>query len=238
VDPTLVGALERAGYAGSRAGLRPAPLALALAAAPPRRPARPDPQAAWRQVEIDERTGLIRRPPGLRIDSGGTGKGLAADAVARSLQGYSRFVVDCGGDVRIGGPAAEAEPYEVEVEHPITRERAHIVQVGSGGIASSGVNSRLWQTEAGYAHHLLDPSSGEPAWTGLVGTTALAPSALEAETLAKTALLLGPEGARRLLASKGGLLVHDSGAVELAGPLRARPGMRIRLPRSALGAAA
>ena len=180
----------------------------------------------------------MRRPPGVRIDSGGTGKGLAADAVAHSLRRYSRFVVDCGGDVRIGGPAAEAEPYEVEVEHPMTRERAHLLYVGSGGIATSGMNTRLWETDAGYAHHLLDPSTGEPAWTGLVGTTALAPTALEAETLAKAALLSGPGGARRLLAANGGLLVLESGEVELAGPVRARPGMRIRLPRSALGAAA
>ena len=110
--------------------------------------------------------------------------------------------------------------------------------MGSCGIATSGIDTRLWETPAGYAHHLLDPSTGEPAWTGLVGTTALAPTALEAETLAKAALLSGPDGARRLLAPKGGLLVLESGEVELAGPVRARPGMRIRLPRSALGAAA
>jgi thiamine biosynthesis lipoprotein len=238
VDPTLVGALERAGYAGSRAGLRPASVAEALAAAPPRRPARPHPRRAWRHVAVDDRAGLVRRPPGVRIDSGGTGKGLAADAVAQRLRGYSRFVVDCGGDVRIGGPAAEAEPYEIEVEHPLTRERAHLLHAGSGGIATSGVNTRLWETDAGYAHHLLDPSTGEPAWTGLVGATALASSALEADSLAKAALLSGPDGARRLLARKGGLLVLDSGEVELAGPVRARPDMRIRLPRSALGAAA
>jgi thiamine biosynthesis lipoprotein len=238
VDPTLVGALERAGYTGSLAGAPPASLAEALAAAPPRRPARPHPRPTWRRVAVDDGAGLIRRPPGVRIDSGGTGKGLAADAVAHALQGYSRFVIDCGGDVRIGGPAAQTEPYEVEVEHPVTRERVHSLHVGSGGIATSGMNARLWQTGAGYAHHLLDPSTGEPAWTGLVGVTALAPTALEAETVAKAALLSGPDGARRLLAANGGLLVLEDGEVELAGPVRARPAIRIRLPRSALGAAA
>ena len=49
--------------------------------------------------------------------------------------------------------------------------------------------------------------------------TALAPTALEAETLAKAALLCGPRGGAALLAEHGGVLVHDDGDVELAGPL-------------------
>ena len=64
--------------------------------------------------------------------------------------------------------------------------------------------------------------TGEPAWTGLVSVTALAPTALEAETLAKAALLRGPRAAGALLAVHGGVLVHDDGDIELAGPL-ARP---------------
>jgi hypothetical protein len=54
-------------------------------------------------------------------------------------------------------------------------------------------------------------------WSGLIGASALGPSALEAETLSKMALLLGPEGARGVLAEHGGLIVHDSGEVEAIG---------------------
>jgi thiamine biosynthesis lipoprotein len=67
---------------------------------------------------------------------------------------------------------------------------------------------------------LLDPSTGSPVWSGLVGATAFAPSALEAETLSKTALLLGAEGARRALAVHGGVIVHDDGDVEMIGGMR------------------
>ena len=45
VDPTILDALEHAGYAGSRDGQPPAPLADALAAAPARRPAAPRPSS-------------------------------------------------------------------------------------------------------------------------------------------------------------------------------------------------
>lgn len=218
VDPTLVGALVRAGYSHSLDGSAPAPLLDALACAPRRGPARAHPAGLWRQVQVDDRVGLVRRPPGVQIDTGGTGKGLCADAVAHRLRHHERFVVDCGGDLAIGGVGAQLEPYEVEIEHPLSGEVVRRVRVGRGGIATSGLNVRVWRDEhGGYAHHLLDPASGEPAWTGLIGVTALGASALEAETLSKLALLRGPLGARRALAEHGGLIVHDSGEVEEIG---------------------
>jgi thiamine biosynthesis lipoprotein len=220
VDPTLVGEIERAGYISSLEGASPASLAEALSGAPPRQPAGPHPSKRWQAIHVDDREGIVERPPGVRIDTGGTGKGLCADAVAHRLSGYTRYVVDCGGDLAIGGVGAQLEPYHVEIEHPLTGETIRTVEVASGGVASSGLNVRLWQDSEGrFAHHLLDPASGRPAWTGLIGATALAPGALEAETLAKTALLLGPAGATSVLAEHGGLVVHDSGDVQIIGPL-------------------
>ena len=161
----------------------------------------------------------MSRPPGVRIDTGGTGKGLAADLAADRLAGYSTFVVDAGGDLRIGGE----RPLErlVRIDHPLADEVAHEFMLGQGAVATSGIKTRLWQTEAGFAHHLLDPSTGEPAWTGALQATSLGTTALEAETLAKMAFLSGPEAAAKILAERGGLLVLDDGTVERFGPLAA-----------------
>jgi thiamine biosynthesis lipoprotein len=216
VDPTLVDELERAGYADSRAAVCSGDLLTeALRTAPPRRPAGASARSSWRKIHVDAGQGTVTRPPGVRIDSGATGKGLAADALAHRFAGYSRFAVDCAGDVRIGGPDASRRPYPVAVEHPLTCDAAHTFMVAGGGIATSGIGSRIWPTgDGGFAHHLLDPATGRPAWTGLLSATALAPTALEAETLAKVAVLAGPKRARRVLARHGGLLVRDDGDVE------------------------
>jgi FAD:protein FMN transferase len=223
VDPTLVRALERSGYDHSLEGVEPASLAEALAHAPARRPARPDPAAHWRRLALDDQTGTIARPPGVMIDTGGTGKGLCADAVAIHLAKYTRFVVDCGGDIAVGGVGAQLHPYAIAIEHPLSGESIGSIEVGRGGIATSGLNVRIWRRADGsFAHHLLDPSTGSPVWTGLIGATALGDSALEAETLAKMALLLGPAGARRVLGGYGGLIVHDSGQVEAIGSVTRR----------------
>jgi thiamine biosynthesis lipoprotein len=223
VDPTLVGALERSGYASSLDGAVPASLRDALAAAPPRRPATPHPDGLWRAIAVDDAQGTIVRPPGVMIDTGGTGKGLCADAVALRLGAYTRFVVDCGGDIAVGGVGALLEPYEVAVEHPIGGESVGTLRVARGGVATSGLNVRIWRNPDGsFGHHLLDPSTGAPAWTGLVGATAIADTALEAETLSKMALLLGPAGAREVLAEGGGVVFHDDGTIEPIGPVAGR----------------
>ncbi len=223
VDPTLVREIERCGYADSLDGTEPASLVEALVAAPARHPARPSPAARWREIVVDDEAGVIIRPPGVMVDTGGTGKGLCADAVAHRLGTYTRFVVDCGGDIAVGGVGAQLDPSEIEVEHPLTGTRTAALRVARGAVATSGVNVRIWrERRGGFAHHLLDPSTGAPAWTGLIGATALGPSALEAETLSKMALLLGPAGAREVLSEHGGLIVHDNGGVEAVGPTNCR----------------
>jgi thiamine biosynthesis lipoprotein len=215
VDPTLLGAMRRFGYGESRAHVEPPSVRHALRSAPPRRPARPDPVARWRAVEVDDRRGVIRRPPGMELDLGGSVKGWAADLVAARLERRGRYAVDCGGDLRLA--ARRGPPWEVRVRHPLTGAIAHILRVRTGGVATSGIDARLWEGEPGaFAHHLIDPATRTPAWTGLVAATALAPTALEAEAFAKAALLSGPAAGRRLLRARhGGVLVRDDGSVDV-----------------------
>jgi thiamine biosynthesis lipoprotein len=223
VDPTLLDELEDAGYATSRADLPAASIEAALAVAPDRQPASPRPDSRWPRIAVDQMAGAVTRPAGVRIDTGGSGKGLAADLAAERLAGYSSFVVDAGGDLRLGGE----DPPErlVRIDHPLSPDPAHEFPLDRGAVATSGIKTRLWRTEAGFAHHLLDPSTGRPAWTGVIQATSLGPTALEAETLAKMAFLSGPDRAAAVLEEQGGLIVLDDGTVELFGPLAAQPGV-------------
>jgi thiamine biosynthesis lipoprotein len=218
VDPTVLDAMRRVGYVDSRAHVAPAALLSRMDSAPPRRPAHPDPAGRWRAIEVDHAAGVIHRSPGLELDLGGSAKGWAADLVAKRLGRHGRCAVDCGGDLRIvaGRKARREAAWEVRVRHPLTGGTAHTLHVREGGVATSGIDARLWVGPRGaLAHHLIDPATGGPAWTGLLTVTALAPTALEAEALAKAALLSGPAGGRRLLAGRsGGVLVHDDGTVE------------------------
>jgi thiamine biosynthesis lipoprotein len=208
VDPTLLDQIEQAGYEShlDQAGL---PLVEALTRAPARRPGGPSPRATWRAVHTDRRTGTVTRPPGVRIDPGGIAKGVFADELGALLAGHDAVVADCGGDLRLGGRLAPAR--DVHVASPFEDTILHTFRLRTGGVATSGIGKRSWYGRDGsVAHHLLDPATGHPAFTGIVQVTALAPTASEAEALSKAALLAGPAGAEPLLVH-GGVIVLDDG---------------------------
>jgi FAD:protein FMN transferase len=208
VDGTLVGPLEAAGYRGTPRA--PLPLALALRLAPPRWPAAPDPDWSRRASAIDVTGWMLRRPVGVQIDSGGLAKGLFADLLAEQLRRHAAFAIDCAGDLRVGGEAGD--PRRVRVASPFHAGTVHTFELAAGGVATSGIGRRSWLDGRGRpAHHLLDPSTGRPAFTGIVQATALAPTALDAEVRAKAALLSGPDGAAAWL-PHGGVIVLDDGS--------------------------
>jgi thiamine biosynthesis lipoprotein len=208
VDATLLPQLESAGYTGELG--RPAPLRAVLALAPARHPAAPRPHAPWRALSVDRH--VVRRPPGLQLDSGGLAKGLFADVLAERLAGQPSFAVECAGDLRGGGAARE-----VRVTSPFDGELIHTFALAGAGVATSGIGRRSWLDERGRpAHHLLDPATGRPAFTGVVQATAIAPTALEAEMRAKAAVLAGPAKAADWL-PHGGVLVLDDAGVRIVG---------------------
>ena len=215
VDATLLPRLLDAGYARDIA--TPVPLRFALDSAPARRPAHADAAARWREISVDRFARLVRRPAGLQLDSGGIVKGLLADLLGAELSGHASYAIDSAGDLRVGGRARLAR--DVHVASPFDDGVLHTFRLRDGGVATSGVGRRSWLDANGTpAHHLLDPATGRPAFTGVVQATALAPSAFEAEWRAKAALLAGPERAERWL-PHGGLVVHDDGSHAVVAPL-------------------
>jgi thiamine biosynthesis lipoprotein len=144
------------------------------------------------------------------LDSGGLAKGLFCDLLAERLETHEGYAVDCAGDVRIGGRAGITR--SLQVGSPFGDAILHRVETSAGAAATSGIGRRSWKDASGRpAHHLLDPSTGRPAYTGLVQVTAFASTAALAEVCAKAALLSGPEGAVAWL-PYGGVVVHDDGS--------------------------
>jgi thiamine biosynthesis lipoprotein len=198
VDATCLPAVEAAGYREHWVpGTDPTPAAPADGG---------DWRPAWSEVGVEG--DAVRRPPGTRLDSGGLGKGLAADLMAAALAACATWVVDCGGDLRVGG--LDGAERAVDVADPGGGPPIHRLTVSRGAVATSGVTRRAW----GDAHHLVDPRTGRPADTGIVQVTAVARTALQAEVRAKTALLAGPVDAAHVLAG-GGVYVTDDGSVHV-----------------------
>lgn len=211
LDPTLSPKLRDIGYAESWDDKRHLEIQDALQLNPPERTGEPNPNSRWREVEVGD--GWVRRPAGLELEIGGTGKGLAADMAGEMLGNRFRYwTVNCGGDLRSGGSKHFSQ--EVEIRHPQTEEIIGELWL-SGAIATSGITRRIWlDPEGNPMHHLLDPRSGMPVWSGLLQVSAAAPTCAEAERLASQALMQGRAKARELLSRHGGIIVDKRGNTE------------------------
>jgi len=217
VDATLVREIGAAGYErdlGKSLDLREM-----LRHAPARVAAQGHPERAWRRISVDLDTCTVTRPPGLMLDSGGIAKGFFADVLAEELAGHAGFAFNCAGDLRVGGAGGLRRT--VHVESPFDGTVLHSFELTDAGIATSGIGRRSWADAHGRpAHHLLDPSSGRPAFTGVVQASALAPSALIAEVRAKAALLSGPRGGAAWLRDGGVMVLDDGSHVVFQAPAR------------------
>jgi len=167
VDPTLLDAIEHAGYDADFATLRP----------DPRPPGAPAPSARA-GVRLAGR--VLVRPPGTRLDLGGVVKALAIDDALALLAGPG--FVSLGGDLATRGPLDVALP------------RGGAVRLERGGLATSGSSGRRWSRGGEAQHHLIDPATGRPATSPWAEVTVCGATCLAADVAAKAAFLLGAQG--------------------------------------------
>lgn len=133
------------------------------------------------------RPGEAHLARGAAIDLGGIAKGWIADRAVERLGPNS--LVSCGGDLfaRGGGETGDGWPVGFGPRTVLLKDM---------GAATSGTTKRRWGDGL---HHLIDPRTGAPSNGDLGEVSVLAATALHAEVLAKTALLLGSERAEAYL---------------------------------------
>ncbi len=203
-DPTLLGALLRAGYDRSFDELEPG-------AGPVPSPLQPG------CSDIEVRGHEITLPAGSGFDPGGIGKGLAADIVTREAiaAGADGVCVNIGGDLRVAGASAAGEPWTIAVEHPSVPRPLVLVGITDGAVATSTTLRRRWAVARGVHHHLIDPFTGAPSTSDITLATCIAADGWVAEVMAKAVLLRGSGRAFDLVDGSGveALAVRDDGRV-------------------------
>jgi FAD:protein FMN transferase len=218
-DPTLLGPLVQAGYDRtfeevlSRSGSDPDP-DLRVAG------------GTWlrgvsRGCESVEVSGeLVSLGEGVGFDTGGIGKGLAADMIVAELMdsGAEGACVNLGGDLRVAGVGPVGHGWTVAIQHPRMREPVALVGIGEGAVATSTTLQRRWGTRSGWSHHLIDPRSGMPSESDVNFVSVIAAQAWVAEVLAKAVLINGSEHAFDILGGTGAeaLSVDADGRVRLS----------------------
>jgi FAD:protein FMN transferase len=206
-NPLVLENLEAAGYNASFEKLATEASESAI---------RPSAPATLSLLTLDAEQRRASLPLGLRLDFGGIGKGYAVDAAAAMLAEAGNFLVDAGGDIYASGHAPDGGPWRIDVADPASPDsQVDVVAVSDQAVATSWTTRRRWQTAGGWAHHLIDPRSGLPAGSDVIGSTVIASHAVEADVFAKCSLILGPDEGLSFLDQQGvqGLLVLTDGTL-------------------------
>ncbi len=193
-DPSILDALERAGYDKSMDEIR------ASGVNAPRADQIVPSKPGFSEIEFDDDAQSICLPCGLRLDLGGIAKGWIAERAARRLAEFSNAcAVNAGGDLFAIGLPQGQHGWSVSLEDP--RDPAQtlaLLQVGAGAVATSAITRRRWIQGERMQHHLIDPRTGLPAETDWLSVTTITPRATTAEVLAKTWLIAGSREAVQL----------------------------------------
>jgi thiamine biosynthesis lipoprotein len=206
-DPTVLGAVQRAGYDRSfelLAAGTPADGSSTLG-------------LGHQRVAVDQAGSSVTLPPGVGFDPGGIGKGYAADLLVGELlaRGAAGACANLGGDLRVEGEAPGGGAWVVAIGHPLRESPAATIGLRSGAVATSSRVRRAWGQGEDRHHHLIDPATGVPARSGLAAVTVVAAAGWQAEVMAKAAFVAGLGEGVRLAEATGtaALLVDDDGAV-------------------------
>lgn len=140
---------------------------------------------------------------GQLIDLGGIGKGFAGDKFLEVFRKYgiSSAYTNIGGNVAALGTKPDGSPWRVGIQHP-RQENSLIgfVSVADKAVVTSGDYQRYFIDGSGKRyHHILDPSTGYPAESGLVSVTIVADSSTDADALSTMLFVAGMEKGLSLL---------------------------------------
>ena len=149
------------------------------------------------QVRRSPKPALRKSIADLYLDLSAIAKGYAIDRIALLLNGanISAYLVEIGGDIRVRGGNAKGQAWRIAIESPHATERsvAAIFSLREGAVATSGSYRNVRQHGDQSFSHIIDPVTGRPIDHQLLSVTVLSDSAMRADGLATTLLVMGPE---------------------------------------------
>lgn len=131
------------------------------------------------------------------VDLSAVAKGYAADVVAQALEstGIYHYMVEVGGELRIGKRKLSGDPWKIAVEEPTDNQRSiqKILALESVAVATSGDYRNYFEKDGKRYSHTIDPRTGAPINHTLASVTVLHDSCAYADAYATAITVLGPE---------------------------------------------
>lgn len=138
----------------------------------------------------------------VHLDLSGIAKGFAVDKIAELLlyAGYTDFMVEIGGELRLAGVSPKGVPWKIAIEEPDAMQRSvhRAISLSDKAMATSGDYRNYFEQDGKRYSHTINPQTGYPIDHKLASVTVIGDSAAYADAMATAINVLGPEEGMKL----------------------------------------
>ena len=185
------------------------------------------PLVDYTQIQYDAATGVVTLPEGMEIDLGSVAKGYAGQLAAQMLRnsGVESALLNLGGNLQTVGAKPDGSPWQIGIKDPQGEDAMMVLSVEDQAVVTSGGYERYFEQDGQTYWHVMDPSTGHPADSGLISVTIVGDEGVVCDGLSTALFVMGLEKAADLWAQScdfEAVFVTASGEVYITEGLRDR----------------
>ena len=160
------------------------------------------PLVDYTQIQYDAATGVVTLPEGMEIDLGSVAKGYAGQLAAQMLRehGVQSALLNLGGNVQTVGAKPDGSPWQIGIKDPQGEDAMMVLSVEDQAVVTSGGYERYFEQDGQTYWHIMDPSTGHPADSGLISVTIVGDEGVVCDGLSTALFVMGLEKAADLWA--------------------------------------
>lgn len=180
-------------------------------------------------IQCDPATKTITLPQDTSIDLGAIAKGYTSSRLMDIFAEYDvvSAMVSLGGNVQVYHAKPDGSKWRVAVEDPFSDSETDYIGVLSledQAAITSGAYERYFEQDGVRYHHILDPSTGYPAESGLSSVTIVSADGTLADALSTSLFIMGKEKALAYWRAHADefdvVLIEDNGTMTISEGLK------------------
>lgn len=143
---------------------------------------------------------------GLEVDLGGIAKGYTSSQIMKIFKesGVKSGIANLGGNVQTLGLKPDGSEWNVAIEHPDSEESyLGVLKTHDRAVITSGGYERNFEKDGKTYHHIIEPSTGYPAESGLTSVTIVAEDGTLADALSTSLFVMGAKKAEKFWRESG-----------------------------------
>jgi thiamine biosynthesis lipoprotein len=172
----------------------------------------------YRDINFDHDTNTITLEQDMEIDLGSVAKGYTGDRVVELLRenGVTSALLNLGGNVQALGVKPDGSLWRVAIQDPSGDGYLGSLEIDNKAVITSGGYERYFVEDGVTYWHIIDPSTGAPALSGLISVTVIGESGVLCDGLSTSLFVIGLDKATALWRSRDdfeAVFVSDDGQV-------------------------